>query len=115
MTSLPERILKLAEFDYDAANEYKSTCSINPGGIIRGAEWQHTRLLPLIKSLAEIIEKQSEALAFYATFSPRQHPEGYYEIHIAPGEGGEVRFGKRAREVEDEVKARLRELGCTDV
>lgn len=47
--------------------------------------------------LEELLEARQIA-RFYGTFSPRLHPEGYYEIHVAPGEGGEVRFGTRARE-----------------
>jgi hypothetical protein len=42
-------------------------------------------------------QAMQQALEFYATYTPRQHPEGYYEMHVAPGEGGEVRFGTFAR------------------
>ena len=50
--------------------------------------------------------KLREALEFYATFSPREHPEGFYEIHIAPGECGEIRFGTRARTALKEVEGK---------
>lgn len=40
-----------------------------------------------------------KGLEFYATYSPRMHPDGMYEIHVAPGEGGEVRFGTLARKL----------------
>ncbi len=49
-------------------------------------------------NLEEKLKLAVSALKFYATYSPRQHPEGYYEIHVAPGEGGEVRFGTLAKE-----------------
>lgn len=38
-----------------------------------------------------------DALEFYATYSPRHHPDGYYEINIQRGEGGEVKFGTIAK------------------
>lgn len=44
------------------------------------------------------VQLLEDALKFYGTFSPRQHPEGYYEIHISPGMGGEDRFGTKARQ-----------------
>lgn len=55
-------------------------------------------------SAHEKLEKARVALRFYGTYSPRQHPEGFYEIHVAPGEGGEVRFGTRAREALKEIE-----------
>jgi hypothetical protein len=48
------------------------------------------------------VQKLVRALEFYAIYSPRQHPEGFYEIHVAPGEGGEVRFGTLARKILEE-------------
>lgn len=44
------------------------------------------------------VERLRSALKFYATYSPRYHPDGFYEIHVAPGEGGEVKFGTFARQ-----------------
>ena len=51
-----------------------------------------------IKRLVDSYLKAVEVIYFYGTYQPRQHPEGYYEIHISPGMGGEDRFGTRARE-----------------
>ena len=59
-----------------------------------------------ILSLISELERAREALKFYATYSPRQHPEGYYEIHAAPGEGGEVRFGTKARQTLEQMKVK---------
>lgn len=61
----------------------------------------HVENLKLQTSLTEAREacrKMAGALEFYGTFSPRQHPEGFYEIHVSPGVGGEDRFGTKARE-----------------
>ncbi len=52
---------------------------------------ENEKLLVINLRLKEVVD-------FYATFSPRQHPEGYYEINNKPGEGGEVPFGTKARE-----------------
>ena len=48
--------------------------------------------------LKDALQVATRAIKFYATYQPRQHPEGYYEIHIAKGEGGENRFGYFAKE-----------------
>jgi len=46
----------------------------------------------LEKKLAEAVE----ALRFYSIYSPRQFPEGYYEICIEEEVGGHNRFGTMA-------------------
>ncbi len=49
--------------------------------------------------LIELVRKKDEALRFYdGTFPPRFGPDGFWEIHISPGMGGEDRFGTRAKE-----------------
>lgn len=91
MTSLPERILKLAERGIDD----------RPIEWLRGQADENTRLLPLIKSLAEIIEKQSEALAeLEQTFIRERDKESIM-----------AQFISRASKAQHELKARLKELG----
>ena len=50
---------------------------------------QQKKIDALEKKLAEAVE----ALRFYSIYSPRQFPEGYYEICIEEGIGGHNRFG----------------------
>lgn len=120
--TIPERILKLADFDEEtngkllvkAADnagldyftsstqwtQFGSKQEIHEHGYYSGARYERDRLLPLIKSLAEIIEKQSEALDWYALNwgcnDEKMRLKGY----------------SMGQKVLDETEARLKELGC---
>jgi hypothetical protein len=50
--TLKAKILKRAAWDYEAVYAYKQKCRPN-SAIIRGAEWQHNQLAPLLEALAE--------------------------------------------------------------
>ena len=52
----------------------------------------------LILDLKAKYQKAKRTLDFYATYSPFQFPEGYYEICIEKGVGGHNRFGTLARQ-----------------
>lgn len=130
MTSLPERILKLAEFD---SAEFQRLASIKDLTtedrelleFIRG-EWnENIRLLPFIRSLAEIIEKQSEALEFYGSSEAmscrlrsryEDKPKcltGDLEYFQDPADLPMLQDGgDKARVAQADTQARLKELGC---
>lgn len=93
--TLPERILKLAEFD---ENEYEREAKRYTfthenahrdhehlsdeqvkSALQHLAKFENLRLLPLIKSLALIIEKQSEALERYCSQQARIKTLDAYE------------------------------------
>lgn len=56
-----------------------------------------TRLESELTDLKAKYQKVKRTIDFYATYSPFQFPEGYYEICIEKGVGGYNRFGTLAR------------------
>lgn len=81
----------------------KNTLAHLEGQEDRWRKWRDEKLAEaqrfkdLLDAALAKAQAMEQALEFYATYTPRQHPEGYYEMHVAPGEGGEVRFGTFAR------------------
>jgi hypothetical protein len=66
---------------------------------VREADGCDNPSVQAVCDLALLALDAREVLEFYGTYSPRFHPDGFWEIHVAPGEGGEVRFGTRARQL----------------
>jgi hypothetical protein len=63
-------------------------------------------------TIYEALRRAERALDFYATYKPRQFPEGYYEINVAPGEGGHVKFGTLADEGLTYLRERIEFGAC---
>lgn len=87
---------QLREFLETAGKAINTPDFIQKSFILRSCDIAPAAVEELLAA-REQLQKFREVLKFYATYSPRYHPDGFWEIHIAEGEGGEVRFGNRAR------------------